>query len=434
MTSQKKPPASDGPDGTGGSSVRRAVSLGPAAADPGPMLAPAARRTAAPEPAEGGAEEAGTAQPAPETPETPNAPGASESEAAPEQPATGEPATTVTASASQERPEAGSESAAGPATTVRAAAADEAAGAGGTAAAAAAGAGGTAAAAAGADGPRFGNPKKPLLAAAGIAGVVLLAVPLLIWATDDSRQKKDDVKTAAGSGTLLAEDSLEVPKGQYAPATPTPAPSTRKPSAKSSPDVKKQSEPPVQTSSAKPQGEQKARKTQKQPAAPKLPPNTAAYAVQQLAASDPGRHICYRVHAAGRGWSDVACDGAVAGTPGSGTLTAANIAVSGTNGTSGGAFTHNPASTDGTGHYADKWTSVADGVDHYVGSTEKGAPHMLGFSISVDLGAGTVCQTSYVHDDTWLGLACDEPGTGYDFTYVGTHDNNLWIEAIRLTV
>ncbi|MFC8426774.1 hydrolase [Streptomyces sp. NPDC057236] len=167
----------------------------------------------------------------------------------------------------------------------------------------------------------------------------------------------------------------------------------------------------------------------------KAPERTAATAVQQLAADDPGgRHICYRVHAAGQGWSDVACDGEVAGTPGSGTLTAANIAVSGTNGTSGGAFTHNPASTDGTGHYADKWTSVADGVDNYVGSTEEDAPHMLGFSISVDLGAGSVCQTSYVHDDTWLGLVCDEPGAGLDFTYVGTHDNDSWIEAVRLTV
>ncbi|MFB9353055.1 hypothetical protein ACFFUA_37655, partial [Streptomyces heliomycini] len=68
----------DGPDGTGGSSVRRAVSLGSAAADPGPMLAPAVRRTAAPEPDEGGTGEAGTARPAPAT---------AGSEAAPERPA-----------------------------------------------------------------------------------------------------------------------------------------------------------------------------------------------------------------------------------------------------------------------------------------------------------------------------------------------------------
>jgi hypothetical protein len=165
------------------------------------------------------------------------------------------------------------------------------------------------------------------------------------------------------------------------------------------------------------------------------PEKTAATAVQQLAADDPsGRHICYRVYAAGRGWSDPVCDGETAGTPGSGTLTAVNIAVSGTKGTTGAAFVHDPASTNGEGHFPDPWSNAADGVDNYVGSTEKDAPHMLGFTVSVDGGAGTVCQSSYVHDDTWLDLACDEPGVGLEFTYAGTHDNNAWIEAVKLTV
>ncbi|MFD7700819.1 hydrolase, partial [Streptomyces caelestis] len=67
----------------------------------------------------------------------------------------------------------------------------------------------------------------------------------------------------------------------------------------------------------------------------KAPEETAAIAVQRLAAEDPGgRHVCYRVHVAGRGWTDAVCDGGTAGTPGSGTpLTAVNIAVSGTRGT-----------------------------------------------------------------------------------------------------
>ncbi|MFI5568378.1 hydrolase [Streptomyces sp. NPDC051740] len=166
------------------------------------------------------------------------------------------------------------------------------------------------------------------------------------------------------------------------------------------------------------------------------PERTAATAVQRLAAEEPSEpHICYRVHAAGQGWTDAVCDGETAGTAGSGTpLTAVNIAVSGTNGTSGGAFVPDPASTEGKGHYPEPWTNAADGIDNYVGSTEEDAPHMMGFSISVDGGGGTVCQTSYVHDDTWLGLACDDPGVGLDFTYAGTHDNTLWIEAVRLTV
>ncbi|BFO16390.1 hypothetical protein SHKM778_27780 [Streptomyces sp. KM77-8] len=86
------------------------------------------------------------------------------------------------------------------------------------------------------------------------------------------------------------------------------------------------------------------------------------------------------------------------------------------------------------GHFPKPWSNAVDGIDNYVGSTEKDAPHMLGFTINVNGGAGAVCQSSYVHDDAWLGLACDEPGTGYDFTYAGTHDNESWIEAVRLTV
>ncbi len=166
------------------------------------------------------------------------------------------------------------------------------------------------------------------------------------------------------------------------------------------------------------------------------PERTAATAVQRLAAKDPtGRHICYRVFTAGQGWSDVACDGDTAGTVGGGSpITAVNTASSGTKGTSSGAYIHNPASTDGAGQYRDPWQNAADGIDVHVGSTEKDAPHMLGFALSVDGGAGTVCHTSYVHNDTWLGLACDEPGAGLAFTYVGTHDNDLWIEAIKLTV
>ncbi|GAA4001224.1 hypothetical protein GCM10022384_55180 [Streptomyces marokkonensis] len=165
------------------------------------------------------------------------------------------------------------------------------------------------------------------------------------------------------------------------------------------------------------------------------PERTAATAVRQLAAQDPGgRHICYRVFTAGQGWSDAACDGEAAGTEGGGKpITAVNTAVSGTKGTASRTYLPNPAA-EGEGHYPGPWGNAADGIDVYVGSTEKDAPHMMGFALSVDGGAGPVCQTSYVHNDTWLGLACDEPGVGLGFTYVGTHDSNLWIEAIRLTV
>ncbi|MFI1409850.1 hydrolase [Streptomyces sp. NPDC020707] len=168
----------------------------------------------------------------------------------------------------------------------------------------------------------------------------------------------------------------------------------------------------------------------------KAPERTAATAVKELAAQDPGgRHICYRAFVSGTGWTDAVCDGETAGTVGKRTpLKAVNIAVSGTKGTTSRAYLPNPGSADGEGHYPDPFSEAADGIDNYVGSTEKDAPNLLGFSISVDGGAGNVCQNAHVHNDAWLGLQCDEPGAGLEFTYAGVHKNDSWIEAFQLTV
>ncbi|MFE7647340.1 hypothetical protein [Streptomyces phaeoluteigriseus] len=441
MASQKKPPVPQGPDGTGGSTVRRAVSLGSAAADPGAMLAPAARRTPAPEPGEGGTGGAQAVRPAPRTPDT------TESEAAPEPPATtaatmGEPAATAataTASASEERSEAEGGSVTEPAAAVRVAPEAEARGVGGTASAATAASGtaaaatasagtaaaGTAASGAGADEPPSGNPKKPLLAAAGIAGVVLLAVPLLIWATDDSRQKKkDDVAVAAGSDTLLEEEALEVPKGDYAPAEPTPEPSTEKPSAKPSPVVEKAAPVPSSAPASKRAEEpKKAEPKVKEYAPPKLPPNTAAYAVQRLAASNPGRHICYRVHVKGAGWTAPVCDGATAGQEGGGRpITAINVSVADATRVNGNEFIQK----DG---WTTAWSSAADGTDLVLGSAASNAPSLSGFTIGVV--SGNVCQNHKLGERGWGGLACEKP---QGWIFGGSTEPQFWLEAVRFTV
>ncbi|MEU9190707.1 hydrolase, partial [Streptomyces sp. NPDC048484] len=168
----------------------------------------------------------------------------------------------------------------------------------------------------------------------------------------------------------------------------------------------------------------------------KAPEKTAATAVQKLAAQDPGgRHICYRAFVTGKGWMDAVCDGQTAGTVGKETpVKAVNIAVSGTKGTAGAAFVHDPGSTNGEGHFPEPWSSAADGIDNYLGSTKKDAPNMLGFTINVDGGKGSVCQTAHVHNDAWLNQECDDPKSGFDFTYSGTHNNDLWLEAVKLTV
>ncbi|MFI0507654.1 hypothetical protein ACH3WN_33215 [Streptomyces albogriseolus] len=415
MARQKKPPAPGGPDGTGGpggSSVRRAVSLGSAAADPGPMLAPAARRTAAAEPGDGDTgrtgEAAETARPAAD---------AAESEAAPAPAATtGQPAA---AAASRERPETESGSAAEPvAAAAEPAAAAHPAGVGGV--------GGTAVAAAGADGPPSGKPKKPLLAAAGIAGVVLLAVPLLIWATDDSRQKKkDDVAVAAGAGTLLEEDPLEVPKGDYAAAEPTPEPSTGKPSVKPGHVVDKPV-PPVTSSAPAPVGESPKATTRKTETrtekreAPVLPPNTAAYAVQRLAAEDSGRHICYRVHRKGAGWTNPRCDGAMSGKglP----ITAINIAVVGAKKVSANEYVQK----DG---WTTAWSSAAEATDLTLGSDSPNAPNLSGYAIGVD--DGNVCHHHKLGGHDWGAYLC-ESSQGWRFG--GTLEPDLWLESVKFNL
>ncbi|MGV9943476.1 hypothetical protein [Streptomyces sp. NPDC003401] len=436
MASQKKPPVPQGPEGTGGSSVRRAVSLGSAAADPGAMLAPAARRTAAPEPGEGGAGGAEAARPAPKAPETtggetaPEPPAATAGTGGEEAATAATPATAATAAtpAARERPEAESESAAEPAAAVRAASDAEARGAAGTAAMGTAVAGATAAGA-GADGPPSGNPKKPVLAAAGIAGVVLLAVPLLIWATDDSRQKKDDVAVAVGSDTLLEGEPPEVPKGYYAPATPTstpsPKPSTEKPSAKPSPVVEKAAPVPSSAPPASKRAEapKKTEAPVKPYEPPKLPPNTAAYAVQRLAASAPGRHICYRVHMKGAGWTAPVCDGATAGQEGKGRpVTAINVAVADAKRVNGNEFIQKQGWTTA-------WSGAADGTDLTLGSAASNAPNLSGFTIGVD--SGNVCQNHKLGGHGWGGLACEKP-EGWIFG--GSTEPQFWLEAVRFTV
>ncbi|MBD9703659.1 hydrolase [Streptomyces sp. ID01-12c] len=168
---------------------------------------------------------------------------------------------------------------------------------------------------------------------------------------------------------------------------------------------------------------------------PKKAP-TAATAVRQLAASDPGgRHICYRAFVKGKGWTAPECDGDTAGTVGKATpLTALNIAVAGVGGTASAAFVHNPGSTNGQGHYVEPWSGAPDGLDNYIGDSKKDAPAMLGFTINVDDGARGVCQSVHQKDRGWQNLACDKPGEGEHFIFGGTLDNGIWLEAVKFTV
>lgn len=279
---------------------------------------------------------------------------------------------------------------------------------------------------------------RPLVVGSVAVGVVaLVIVPLVILGARSDGGETNNSATGA-SDKLNSSPTPDLPR-----TTPTVSlsPSLRSPSPTTSPSAKPKRKDTGRADGAK---GVTTTVTMRPPKAtvtvtsnPAPGPTTAATAVNRLAKKDPGRHICYRAYVSRRGWGKPVCDGGTSGTPGRGTITAVNIAVSGTKGTSGGAYVHDPASSNGEGHFAKAWTAVPDGLDHYLGSTKKNAPHMLGFTISVDGGAGEVCQATYVHGDDWLGRRCDVPGhdrDGFDFTYAGTHDNDLWIEAIRLTV
>jgi Clostridial hydrophobic W len=150
---------------------------------------------------------------------------------------------------------------------------------------------------------------------------------------------------------------------------------------------------------------------------------TAAVAVQRLNASNPGRHICYRAYETGTGWQGPVCDGAIAGTVGQGRpVKALDIAVSGTGGASANAFVQN-------GGWVTPWSFAVDGVDLYVGTPSQTAPDMMGYAVAA--GRATICQNAQVHNQGWLGLACDN---GKNYIFGGTLDNSLWLESVSFTV
>ncbi|MFG3262413.1 MULTISPECIES: hydrolase [Streptomyces] len=153
---------------------------------------------------------------------------------------------------------------------------------------------------------------------------------------------------------------------------------------------------------------------------------TAATAVQELAARSDGRHICYRAYVADRGWQDPVCDGAEAGTTGKDLpVKALNIAVAGTKGTAG-----NGAHVVEEWLTGDKWSSAADGIDMYIGSTKEAVSPLQGFTIKVT--DGSVCQNTHVANKGWMGLGCTKPG---DWMYGGSPMEEAQnLEAIRLTV
>lgn len=248
-----------------------------------------------------------------------------------------------------------------------------------------------------------------------LALVIAFVMAWLIYKPQVNSATTEKLQEAAGTLTPLPSPVPEAPK-----ATPA-APATAPPAAAATQEADEDGGGAGSSGSEEKKTEPQER--------------TAATAVRQKAAEEPGEpHICYRLYARDHGWSDAECDGDTAGTEGSGEqITSVNIAVSGINGTGGGANVYNPRGTGTEQYFPDDWSYAVDGADNYVGSTEKDAPYMRGFTIQVDNAKSPVCQTAYV-DGAWLPLACDQPGDKLDLTYAGTQENAQWFEAVRLNV
>ncbi|GKQ38918.1 hydrolase [Streptomyces sp. A012304] len=254
------------------------------------------------------------------------------------------------------------------------------------------------------------------LATALSVSLALAIAFVMIWLA-----YKPQVRSLAAEKVAEAEGSTLPPPGPSAPVTsapPAPSPEAAQPENVPVPDGTEQA------GSGDGGGAGAGGGGADEPEKPEE--ETAATAVQALAARSEGRHICYRAYVADQGWQKPVCDGAEAGTTGKDLpIKALNIAVSGTKGVAG-----NGAHVVEGWKTGDKWSSAADGIDMYIGSTKEADSPLMGFTIEVR--DGSVCQNAHLADKGWMGLGCTKPG---EWMFGGSPwEEKRKLEAVRFTV
>ncbi|GAB7103186.1 hypothetical protein JCM4814A_15000 [Streptomyces phaeofaciens JCM 4814] len=249
------------------------------------------------------------------------------------------------------------------------------------------------------------------LATALSVSVALAIAFVMIWLA-----YKPQVRTLATEKAAQAEVTALPTPSAPAPSAPS-APAVSEPAAPSVPEDKSGDSAGGGDSGSGGEGEEEEQ-------APE--PETAADAVQKLAARSDGRHVCYRAYVADQGWQDPVCDGAIAGTTGQNLpIKALNIATVATGGVTG-----NGAHVNEGWYTGDKWSNAADGVDMYIGSTKEALSPLQGFTIKTP--DGSVCFNPHIRDRGWLGVGCTEPG---GWKYGGSPmGDKLQLEAVRFTV
>jgi hypothetical protein len=281
---------------------------------------------------------------------------------------------------------------------------------------------------------------RPLVVGPVALGVAaLVVVPLVILGSGGSGDGGNREQAAARvSGSPSAEASPTLSPLPIPPPPASPSPKEKDEHKDKAKDKSKDKPKPTGTAGAKGPGGAAVTVTARPPAATttvtaRPPQDTAAHAVKRLAASDPsGRHICYRAYVSGQGWQKPVCDGTIAGTSGQNRpIKALNIAVHGVDGSAANAFRHTSKPVDGRGRWQPSWTAVTgDGRNFSIGTAKQNAPNMLGFAMNV--GSGEICNTVRLRHRDWSGRACSKPRP--DFTFGGTLDNDVWLEAVKLTV
>ncbi|MEV7860753.1 hypothetical protein AB0O86_18450 [Streptomyces hirsutus] len=291
---------------------------------------------------------------------------------------------------------------------------------------------------------------RPLVVGPVALGVAaLVVIPLVILGSggsDGGGNQEQAAARASSSPSAEVSPTLETPPR---PIPPSPSPTSASPSAEpkdkekdkdksKAKDNNKPQPQPTYTPGAKSGGRVTVTVTATPPkdtttVTAKPPQDTAASAVKRLARNDPsGRHICYRAYVAGQGWQKPVCDGTIAGTSGQNRpIKALNIAVHGVDGSAANAFRHSSKPVDGRGEWQPSWTAITgDGKNFYIGSSKRNAPNMLGFAINV--GSGEVCHTVRLRQGDWGQRTCSKPRP--DYTFGGTLDNDVWLEAVKFTV
>lgn len=133
---------------------------------------------------------------------------------------------------------------------------------------------------AGGDEPPSGRPTKALLAAAGIGGALLIAVPFLVMGTHHGDRTEPAALAEKATARTLQKDEETVQLGEYAPKSPSPeasSPKAEEPKKEESPSVTPTPTPTATGETVKKteKKEVKAEKAVKKKAAVAAPPNYA---------------------------------------------------------------------------------------------------------------------------------------------------------------